>query len=48
MELFGVTQYFFNPLFVWNNPFGVDDLLKGKPGGWFVQPETENCCRVKF
>ena len=31
---------FFNPLIVWNNPFGVDVPLLEKPGGWFVPTGT--------
>ena len=38
----------FNPLIVWNNPFGVDVPLTEKPGGWFAQAETENFPRVRF
>ena len=38
----------FNPLVVWNNPFGVDVPLTEKPGGLFAQAGTENCPRVNF
>ena len=41
MELFGVTLNLFNPLNVWNNPFGVDAPLTEKPGDSFEQAETE-------
>ena len=39
---------FFNPLIVWNNPFGVDFPLTEKPGGGFAQAGTENCRRLNF
>ena len=39
---------FFNPLNVWNNPFGVDVPLTEKPGGLFAQAGTENYPRVNF
>ena len=48
----GVVWYnrliFFNPLIVWNNPFGVNFLLTEKPGGGFAQAGTENCPRLNF
>ena len=31
----------FNPLIVWNNPFGGDAPLTEKPGGSFAQAKTE-------
>ena len=31
----------FNPLIVWNNPFGVDAPLTEKPGGSFARAETK-------
>ena len=48
MEMFGVTQYLFNPLTIWNNPLGVNALLTEKPSGSFAQAEAENCPREKF
>ena len=33
--------HIFNPLVVWNNPFGVDVPLTEKPGGLFPQAGTE-------
>ena len=38
----------FNPLIVWNNPFGVDVPLTEKPGGLFAQAGIENFPRVNF
>ena len=37
-----------NRLFVWNNPFGIDDPFTEKPVGWLAQEEIENCPRIKF
>ena len=48
IEPFGVTINLFNSLIVWDNPFGVDVPLTGKPGGWFVQAEAENVPEGNF
>ena len=38
----------FNPLIVWNNPFGVDVPYTEKPEVLLAQAGTENCPIVNF